>query len=211
MTSADDVLRACWLEIAGAGYEATAELLVVRHAEPHRRYHTAEHVRWVLHHVAAIVDHEEVQHDVSALRAAALFHDIVYDSASTTNEADSADIAATALTEIGWIEARVTDVRQLVMATAGHEPHSPAAAVLLDADLAVLGAEPELYRDYVAGVRAEHGFVDDIAWRSGRSSVLRSFLERDRIYTTPWMATREPQARRNLSGELEALLSGGSR
>ena len=209
MSSADDVLRRCWHDIAGPGFEHTGDLLVTRHSEPHRRYHTAEHVRWVLHHVTSIVDAEPGSAgamDGAAIRAAALFHDVVYDPASTTNEADSADVAVHALVEVGWAEDRRRLVHDLVVATAGHVPDSPACAVLLDADLAILGSDPSDYSAYVAGVRFEYRFVDDTAWQNGRATVLRAFLDRDRIYTTAAMAQREPQARINLGAELAALM-----
>ena len=93
-----------------------------------------------------------------------------------------------------------------MLATAGHDADSPAAAVLLDADLAVLGAGEDDYRTYVDGVRAEYDFVDDLTWRAGRSAVLQSFLDRKRIYATTVMATREEQARHNLGTELAALI-----
>jgi predicted metal-dependent HD superfamily phosphohydrolase len=207
-----DALRRCWHGIAGDGFDAIAELIVARHAEPHRRYHTAEHVCWVLHHVDAIVAAERPPDgkaiDVDAVRAAALFHDIVYDPRSSTNEADSAGIAVGALAEIGWTEPRCRNVHSLVCATASHHASTFESAVLLDADLAVLGAPPDDYRDYVTAVRAEYGFVDDTHWISGRSQVLRSFLDRRNIFTTATMAAaRERQARDNLTAELDALTS----
>ena len=214
MIAADDVVRRCWRDIAGPGHEHTADLLVGRHAEPHRRYHTAEHVRWVLHHITNLIAVEVAMDDVDvdALRAAALFHDVVYDPQSPTNEADSAAIAGRALAELGWSTERLRSVRDLVLATASHEADTPAAAVLLDADLAVLGAEPPDYRTYVDGVRSEYGFVDEAAWRTGRAAVLRSFLDRDRIYATASMvAAREQPARRNLGDELASLVSDGVR
>ena len=77
---------------------------------------------------------------------------------------------------------------------------------MLDADLAVLGADADTYDEYVRNVRAEYAAVSDDAWRSGRSAVLRGFLERPHIFATPTMAARrEAQARRNLGSELASL------
>ena len=80
------------------------------------------------------------------------------------------------------------------------------AAVLFDADLAILGASPAEYQAYVTGVRAEYAHVDDAGWRTGRAAVLQTFLDRDPIYATPTMrADRERRARANLAAELAAL------
>ena len=78
--------------------------------------------------------------------------------------------------------------------------------MLFDADLAILGSSPAEYQAYVTGVRAEYAHVDDAGWRSGRATVLRTFLDRQQIYVTPTMrAARERRARANLAAELAAL------
>jgi len=93
-----------------------------------------------------------------------------------------------------------------VFATAGHVAADVDAAVLLDADLAILGAEPAAYSAYVHGVRLEYHHVAPPQWVVGRAAVLRSFLDRPAIFATPHMAaTREARARANLSAELATL------
>lgn len=210
-------MRRCWHAIAGLRHDDVLEMLVVAYGEPQRRYHTALHVMWVLRHVEELLAaHPLPPGKADAVRAAALFHDVVYDPRSPTNEHDSARWAVRHLAELDWPPERVTLVAELIEATAAHvtppaiasrsADDVSAASVLLDADLAVLGAEPAAYQAYVTGVRAEYGFVDDTSWRTGRTSVLRSFLGRDHIYATPTMrAQREHRARANLTAELAAL------
>ena len=161
----------------------------------------------VLDHVEEILGHEKsTDVDAAAIRAAALFHDVVYDPRSSTNERDSAEVAVDALWRVGWPESRLALVHHLVEATAGHTAAGLEAAVLLDADLAILGADPALYAEYRDGVRFEYEFVDDEAWRVGRAAVVRSFLDRDHIYsTTAMFAAREAQAHINLAAELAEL------
>ena len=57
--------------------------------------------------------------------------------------------------------------------------------MLLDADLAVLGSDPASYQAYVAGVRSEYAHVSADDWRTGRTQVLRSFLDRPALFATP--------------------------
>ena len=201
-----DAIRNSWRSVAGTGYDAVAENLIERYAEPHRRYHTAAHLAWVLHHVEDLLAADPGASGVidrDAVVAAALFHDAIYDAASSTNEAESAQLAADALAAAGWEDGRTDEVVSLIMATAGHEATTPAEAVLLDADLAVLGADVDSYRAYVVEVRAEYAQVPDSQWRLGRAAVLHGFLDRDYIFATELMrATREHQARINLSSEL---------
>jgi predicted metal-dependent HD superfamily phosphohydrolase len=208
VSSSDDVIRDRWRSLVGAGHDETGEQLVHRHAEVHRRYHTSTHVMWVLHHVDTLLAADEIDHrlDTDAVIAAALFHDAVYDARSTTNEAESADLAAAALREVGWTGEHQTTVRQLILATATHESTSKDCDVLLDADLAILGAPADEYDAYAAAVRFEYGFVPDTSWRVGRATVLCSFLDREHIFTTTTMrSARASQARANLQRELSSL------
>jgi predicted metal-dependent HD superfamily phosphohydrolase len=204
---------------AGRAGDAALDELLARHRQPHRRYHTATHVMWVLRHIDDLAA-ANTPVDLDAVRAAALFHDAVYDPRSPTNEHDSAVLARRVLADCGWESARVERVAALIELTAGHvAPRADdwaddgadtgadtGADILLDADLAILGAEPADYRAYVTGVRAEYAHVDDDAWRVGRAAVLRSFLDRPAIYrTTSMQAARERRARANLSAELADL------
>jgi predicted metal-dependent HD superfamily phosphohydrolase len=193
---------------AGRAGDAALDELLARHRQPHRRYHTATHVMWVLRHIDDLAA-DSTPVDVDAVRAAALFHDAVYDPRSPTNEHDSAVLARRVLADCGWEAARVERVAALIELTAGHDPAGdtdPGADILLDADLAILGAEPADYRAYVTGVRVEYAHVDDDGWRTGRAAVLRSFLDRPAIYRTTSMQTaRERRARANLSAELADL------
>ncbi len=227
MTAPEVELRRTWRRVVAehstAPFDEVFERLMARHREPHRRYHTATHVMWVVRHVDRLLAEVDPDGrcDAGAVRAAALFHDTVYDPRSATNEHDSAVWAAEVLDAAGWPAARVHRVVELIAATAHLGPPAPGpdggggsditvealeTAVLLDADLAILGADPNDYRAYVAGVRAEYAHVVDAGWRTGRSTVLHSLLEHDPLFrTAPMRAERERRARAYLTAELAVL------
>lgn len=117
-------------------------------------------------------------------------------------------MANRALDEIGWSGVRVTQVADMIRATATHLPTLDADTdVLLAADLAVLAAEPAAYSDYVRGVRKEYAHIDEAGWAAGRSAVLRSLLDLDRIYSAALeLDTWETRARANITAELAGLL-----
>jgi predicted metal-dependent HD superfamily phosphohydrolase len=86
------------------------------------------------------------------------------------------------------------------------DPTDSVACALLDADLAILGSSPADYDAYALAVRQEYSAVSDDSWRTGRSRVLSSLLERDNLFLTSAGRDRwEATSRRNLARELESL------
>ena len=204
-------LRDRWTALAGSSRVADSTLagLLSRYREPHRSYHGLAHIVRVLRAVDDLVAAVEVD-DADAVRFAAWFHDAVYDPRASGNEAASAHLATKALTQLGQPADRATRTGELVEATAGHLPTKADEAVLIDADLAVLGADPATYETYARGVRREYAHVDDEAWRAGRAAVLQGFLDRATIYTTAPMQAFEARARANLAAELAGLRGPGA-
>jgi predicted metal-dependent HD superfamily phosphohydrolase len=213
-----------WLDdLAGASGLAADELdrttalavlrdLEDRHAEPVRRYHTIVHVDAVLEVldelIAAAPPDEARTGDVVAL--AAWFHDAIYDPTRMGNEAASASLATDALTRLGLDDDVVTEVTRLIELTAGHqlEPGDLAGALLVDADLSILGTDPATYDRYAEQIRMEYGHVPFDAYRVGRADVLAGFLARPQLFHTASARVRwEQQARANLERERSALLT----
>jgi predicted metal-dependent HD superfamily phosphohydrolase len=201
-------LHAAWTEVAGTGCASLAALeeVIGRHREAHRRYHGVRHVTWVVRHVHELTDTVDVG-DLGCVTMAAFFHDAVYDPRRDDNERQSASLAVRVLGELGWEAARTGAVAELIEATAHHDiTEHPDEAVLLDADLAVLGSEPSAYQTYVAGIRAEYDHVDGPSWATGRGAVLRRLLDRPWLYSTDAGRTRwEARARANMTAELASL------
>lgn len=183
-----------------AGRALKAELLA-RWAEPHRRYHTLDHLRAVL---AAIDELDGEASDPAAVRLAAWFHDAVYDGRPGWDEERSAQLAQERLPRCGVPAARVAEVARLVRMTATHDPGDANGYVLCDADLAVL-ASPG-YDAYARAVREEYRHVPDELFRAGRAQVLGRLLAVPRLFHTRVGHERwESRARENVSAELAAL------
>jgi len=198
-----DLLRAAWRRLGGEVAPETIEMIIAHHRQPARHYHTAAHVVAVLGHVERLLMNEMAKVDGDVVRAGALFHDVIYDPRSSTSEADSAASAVESMRTLGWSANRLVLPSNIILATATHQTGTPESGVLLDADLAILGASSQSYTQYAAAVRLEYAFVDDSGWAAGRSVVLRSFLDRPQIFATATMRDeREAQARVNLRDEL---------
>ncbi|GAA4392832.1 HD domain-containing protein [Actinomadura sp. NPDC048032] len=194
-----------WVALAGPHTRHIGTELDQRYGEPHRRYHTRAHLAAVLDLVDELAGHAE---DPDAVRIAAWFHDAVYDPERADNEERSARLAARMLADTDLPEAVVARVVRLVELTATHAPEEDDrdGQVLCDADLAVLGAEPEQYAAYAAAVREEYAFVPDEFFRAGRAEVLNGLLALPRLFHTPAARERfEERARGNMRTELLLL------
>lgn len=204
----DQTCRA--MRISEASSRTTWENLVRRYSEPHRRYHTLDHLRAMCQMLSEF-EGEFAAPD--AVYLAVFFHDAIYDSSSTTNEKASADLATSFLTENGVTPSIILNVEQLILATAAHFQETDAvdAGWFLDADLAILAAEPDAYSEYAMAVRQEYSQFSDKAFRAGRMRFLKTILDAPLLYRTDILRERfEAPARKNLQNELSQLLSNQS-
>ncbi len=192
------------------------QLLIAAYTKPDRHYHNLDH----LHHLLTILERfdrenspqlERLQ-DPSSVILAAWFHDFVYDAQAGDNEVQSARAATELLSNLN-MSLDLDRIEQLILATQGHQvdPNDADLCVFLDADLAILGADPFRYAAYRRSIRSEYDWVDDVFYRAGRSRVLASFLQRDRLYYTDLLFDElEAIARMNLQQEILLLKDNNS-
>jgi predicted metal-dependent HD superfamily phosphohydrolase len=203
-----DALRASWQRAWGAvgavGDDGLRVELSRRYSEPHRSYHTLQHLAECL---AALEPALGLAEHPGEVELALWFHDAVYDPRAEDNESRSADLAARALLDAG-VPPEVADrVRGLILATRHAEP--PATAdeqILVDVDLSILGAPPPRFDEYERQVRREYAWAPDDLFRGGRRAILQGFLGRPHIYGTPhFREALEARARENLRRSIRGL------
>lgn len=189
---------------------ASIDAVVAAHREPPRAYHHLGHVLECLDHLASVPDDEVGGERVRGeIELALWFHDAVYDARAGDNEARSAAMAVAAIEPVdASLAARV---RELILATRHTEaPSTPAAAIIVDVDLAILGASPARFDAYERSIREEYAWVEDAAFVAGRLAVLEGFLGRPRIYATDHFAGRlGSTARANLRRSIGVLKARG--
>jgi len=205
MTTFETSWRAAWRDLALIEpARPLFEALRARYAEPHRSYHTLQHLAECLAHFErerALARHP------GEVAIALWFHDAVYDTGRHDNEAESADWARHALREAGARDEIADRVHALVMATRHSvAPGTADERLLVDIDLAILGADSARFDEYEHQIRDEYGFVPEALFRDKRAAILRGFLARPALYSTPALARRfEAAARANLARALAAL------
>ena len=209
--AADPLGSAAWHEAwrrAGARVPDTGlrDALIASYQEPQRAYHTLQHLREAL---ALLPRWAAAAPNPAHVALALWFHDAVYDprARGPANERRSADWARSAAWACGAPDETADALHALVMATCHDaEPADPDAQLLVDIDLAILGAGRARFDEYEQQVRTEYAHVPDAAFREGRRRVLQQFLDRPLIYRTP--AARqalERRARANLARSIAQL------
>lgn len=167
----------------------------------HNLHHLADMLDWLLRMLI-------LAPRLDVLGLAVFFHDVIYDSQARDNEEQSAAYAAVAMRTLGLPEPMIGEVQRLILLTKQHQTTADDSngQILLDADLAILGACKARYQVYRQAIRQEYWWVPDAAYRAGRVQALQRFLQRDRIYATESLFhRREQRARRNLEREIREL------
>lgn len=184
--------------------------LVRRLGESHRSYHTTRHLVELFWALEDLEGADVISARQAAVgRVAGWFHDAVYDTTTAVgdNEIHSAELAVRDLSALGFADADVEVVRDLVLATQTHElAYDGLPAAFHDADLWILSAPPGRYVEYTLQVREEYAAVPDEVFASARAAILRPFIDRESIYATAFAREHwEDAARLNLAAELETL------
>ena len=171
--------------------------VVAQYSQPHRHYHTLQHIESCLGQIPIGLPKDERQ----ALEAMVWLHDWVYEPLYADNEWHSAQVA--------YRHCKRGDVERIadgIMATVSHEYSNgdPLVCLFLDIDLSILSAPEKQYSIYAKQIRKEYAAVPDDLYAIGRRKVLWELLGRP-IYKTRWFAGRELAARQNMKRELRNL------
>jgi len=182
----------------------TYHALIKAHAQPHRAYHTLDHIAACLSHLDDVQERVERPDEIEM---ALWFHDAIYEPFSATNEEDSAQWAADWLQDQGLDKANIGRIADHILDTKSHDtPESLDGRFMLDIDLSILGTPVPIYDQFEIDVRREYRRVPRFIFRKKRKAILEGFLARDRIFGTDYFHDKlEGQARKNLTRAISNL------
>jgi len=180
-----------------------------------RVYHTLEHVEHMLSKIDELTN--IYLWDIAILKLATWYHDIYYDPFNVdgrlTNEFFSSVIARRELSELHLSETIIYDAEHLILLTKKHKIDlnlsipKTIQEIFLDADMAILGESPELYKGYSDKIEKEYlnpGILPDpVIYYTKRKEFLLKTLKNKHIFYTEYMRNHyEVQARTNMSDEI---------
>ena len=177
--------------------------LVRRYSEPHRHYHTLTHIKacltWLDCFYSLAANPEEVE-------LALWFHDAVYAPGEHGNERLSAELAREQLGALRVDAAAAMRVARYIEETEHHCAADGDSGLVIDLDLAILGAPAEDFDRFEDQIRREYAHVSEATFRVGRCQVLQAFLSRALIYNLPKIREKlEAPARANLARRIGEL------
>jgi predicted metal-dependent HD superfamily phosphohydrolase len=197
--------QSVWRELGAASAdEELYHQLVACYSEPHRKYHTIQHLNECLTHlesVRTLTDHAD------EVELALWFHDAIYDTSKKDNEKRSADWARYSVLAAGVSSEKADRIYELILATMHNAvPVGRDAEALVDIDLGILAAGVDRFDDYEVQVREEYSWVPESLYRAARSKVLEQFINREWIYSTELFRNKyETRARENIARSLARL------
>lgn len=188
------LLKASGLPEAGSQWH---DRLLHAYTEPQRHYHNCRHI------AECLGEFDQARHLLQqpfAVELALWFHDAVYDPKASDNEDRSAALAGQFLGEYSAPEPLAGTVVRLILLTKQHEVMPGTDdQVMVDVDLSILGRNEDRFWEFEGQIRNEYAWVPDEVFAMKRAEFLRTFLERDRVYSTNWFRDRfEKQARKNM-------------
>jgi len=143
-----------------------AKDILKRYQESHRFYHTPEH----LDDIYTQLERKGLENN-DVLILATLFHDIIYDPRSTTNEEDSARYFNDVFDGNELLNREVT---QIILDTKSHKPQTELSSIFCEADLNVLHQPFDKLLLYEQQIFKEFQFVDYSIYQQKRVEVLQS-------------------------------------
>lgn len=178
-----------------------------RYSEPQRHYHTLDHVAHCLREFDR-AKHFTDSRDI--IECAIWFDDVIYNpSRFQDNKERSARFASSVLLRASVQTTFRSRVIDLILSTKHSDMVTDFDTQLLsDIDLSIFGTSEEEFDLYERHIREEYQFVkSEKIFAMVQSGILQSFLNRERIYFTPFFQKRyEQQAQHNLARSVEHLL-----
>lgn len=186
-----------WQGCAGADADNVWQKLCSHYQEPHRHYHTLEHIAHCLSELDLARDHIA---EFSATEMAIWFHDIIYHYGARDNEILSVAYFKE-LAEPDMSADFIDRVSEFIIATqhCGAAKDS-AIAYMVDIDLSGFGLPWEEYLADSNALRYEAGEVSDEQYYQGKLRFLTELQRWPNLYQSPFFKMRlETAAQSNIA------------
>lgn len=159
------------------GIKIDYNTILAKWNESHRGYHTQTHLLDVIDQInEQRLDISQM--DYEKLILCGLFHDIIYDPASQTNEEDSADFFMKCVSDRQNFE-HINDIKQMILDTKTHEAQTPLSEKFNEIDMKIVERDYDSLLEWEEGIHKEFGSVyPDEMYKIGRLQFLESLMDK---------------------------------
>ena len=196
----ESLLKRCLVDGAGGVDPGRVfDEVMSRYREPHRRYHTPQHIRHCLEHLDLAANLIE---NPDAVEMALWFHDVIWEAGAVpgSNERRSAELFVDRLGAVVDAGFRDTVYRLVMVTVYPSEPVTSDEGYMVDIDLSGFGLPWEEFRRDSQAVRDELSHLTDEEFFPGQHRFLRMLLGKERFFVTEFFAARyERTARDNIA------------
>lgn len=175
----------------------TQEMLTALYNESHRHYHNLNHIAYCEQEYKRVsrflYDTKELTfRDMREIGLMVLFHDAVYNVGPDVEAGENERLSAELFLQSSEAKA-LPDLRRTIVAdgirySAEHTTALPRSLmsdsqqIFLDLDLCSMGASYEQFVTNGDNIRLEYAWVDDAAFKAGRTAFFRTLITRPYIY-----------------------------
>ncbi len=149
--------------------------VLLNYDEPHRFYHTTQHLFEV---VSSLAKFEVFEDD---LFLAAVYHDAVYNPQANDNEEQSANLFIKDAKQSNLTEQQIKLISQLILDTKNHIASSEVSQQLITADLNILNQPLNKLIEYENQIFKEYQFVDYNIYKPKRIEELISLNKTNKL------------------------------
>ena len=180
------------------------------YSNPQRGYHGIKHIKSMLESFDSFIqeNHSDlIIKNADTFRFAILMHDYI--------NGESDEVEKSALKAKEFLH-KISDnydtsyVEDLILATNYSKKQNLnfEQQLMQDIDIEILGKPDAEYKEYSKAIRLQYANYSDEVFKPARIKVLKSFLDKKRIYNTRYYQDKyEYQARKNIRNEIESLMS----
>ena len=144
-------------------------------SEPQRFYHTTEHLTQIISDILSAKNLNEEETEI--LLIAAIFHDIVYDPKSRTNEEDSIQFFKDSFLSTYKLDTKELEVIDLIRMTKTHKPKSKLEELFCELDLKVLSYDLPGLLKWEEQIFREYEFVNWKLYKETRIKLIQKFID----------------------------------
>ena len=143
--------------------------------ESHRSYHNLNHLNDL---ISQINENKSKfsEKEYEKLMLAAIFHDVVYDPASQTNEEDSAKFLMEYA--IDKTNKDILDVEKIILDTKTHKSTTNLSESFNNYDMNIVERDYDQLVDWENGIEFEYSFYSKEQYKEGRLKFLESLLDK---------------------------------